>query len=87
MFPPEGVSKLEFLEANPDIREQVRNAINDVTKQFGGSISAEHGIGRLKINDLETYEGSSKLNAIQAIKKALDPNNIMNPGAMVETGE
>ena len=49
----------------------------------GGSVSAEHGIGRLKIDDLETYGDGAKLTAMRAIKRALDPIGIMNPGAVL----
>jgi len=57
--------------------------INDATVEFGGSISAEHGIGRLKTQDLEAYVSPVKRRALKAIKSALDPNNIMNPGAVL----
>ena len=48
-----------------------------------GSVSAEHGIGRLKVDDLERYANPVKLHAMRAIKAALDPNGIMNPGAVL----
>ena len=83
VFPPEGIEKADFVATNPEIIEAIREAINAVTVECGGSISAEHGIGRLKVNDLERYGSRAKLGAIRHIKKALDPNNIMNPGAMV----
>ena len=60
-----------------------RMAINDATVKFEGSISAEHGIGRLKVRDLERYSDDTKLAAIRSIKEALDPNGIMNPGAVI----
>jgi len=50
---------------------------------LGGSVSAEHGIGRLKVDDLETYGDKAKLAAMRAIKQALDPAGIMNPGAVL----
>jgi len=55
----------------------------DATVKFDGSISAEHGIGRLKVRDLELYTSDVKIAAIRSIKLALDPNGIMNPGALV----
>ena len=58
-------------------------AINEITDAHGGSISAEHGIGRLKTDDLRIYSSKAKLDAMRAIKTAMDPNNIMNPGAMI----
>ena len=57
--------------------------MHDLVDQMGGSISAEHGIGRLKVGDLERYGDPAKLLAMRAIKAALDPNGIMNPGAVL----
>ena len=84
VLPPAGESKAEFLESNPGIIDAVRMAINDATHFHGGSISAEHGIGRLKTRDLEVYASKARLNTIKSIKLALDPNNIMNPGAIIK---
>ena len=50
---------------------------------FGGSISAEHGIGQMKIDELERLGPPAKLHALRAIKHALDPLGIMNPGKLV----
>jgi len=83
ILPPQGVTKAAFLKAEPDAAERIRMVINDATVQFGGSISAEHGIGRLKTQDLEAYVSPVKQRALKAIKLALDPNNIMNPGAVL----
>ena len=57
---------------------------HDLVDSLGGSISAEHGIGRLKVDDLERYGDPAKLTAMRAIKAALDPNGIMNPGAVLK---
>ena len=83
VFPPKGIDKQSFLNENPGIIDKVRLAINDVTHAHEGSISAEHGIGRLKPEDLELYAGTAKLDMLRRIKSAIDPNNIMNPGALV----
>ena len=83
VFPPEGSKKPDFVAANPGIIDAVRHAIDEVTVRCDGSISAEHGIGRLKTGDLNTYASSVKLQTIRQIKAALDPNNIMNPGAIL----
>ena len=48
-----------------------------------GSVSAEHGIGRLKTGDLERYGDPVKLEMMRAIKTSLDPVGIMNPGAVL----
>ncbi len=61
----------------------VKTAIHDLVHAYGGSISAEHGIGRMKTGDLEKYGDPTKLAAMRAIKAALDPLGILNPGAVV----
>ncbi len=84
VLPPVGVSKKKFVASHPGIIDAVRIAINKATVQYNGSISAEHGIGRLKASDLETFASPGKLDAVKHIKHAMDPNNIMNPGAIVQ---
>ncbi|MEM1300518.1 MAG: FAD-binding oxidoreductase [Pseudomonadota bacterium] len=79
VFPPEGRSKSEF----DNLRMTVKETVHDVVHDMGGSVSAEHGIGRLKTRDLERYGDPAKLSAMRAIKAALDPAGIMNPGAVL----
>ncbi len=67
----------------PKTRDAVRRAIHDLVADLDGSISAEHGIGRLKVSELERYGDPAKLEAMRAIKDALDPLGIMNPGAVI----
>ncbi len=57
--------------------------VNDLTMTHGGSISAEHGIGTLKRNELQRLGDPGKLAAMHAIKAALDPLGIMNPGKIL----
>lgn len=64
-------------------REAVKACVHDIVHELGGSVSAEHGIGRLKVGDLERYGDPAKLAAMRAIKAALDPLGIMNPGAVL----
>jgi FAD/FMN-containing dehydrogenase len=64
-------------------RDAVKMAVHDLVHALGGSVSAEHGIGRLKVDDLERYGDPTKLAAMRAIKAALDPKGIMNPGAVL----
>jgi len=82
VLPPNGIAKAAFIAAQPGIIDKVRLAINDATSLYQGSISAEHGIGRLKVQDMEIYVDATKRQALKRIKTALDPNNIMNPGAI-----
>jgi len=64
-------------------RDAIKTCVHDMVHGLGGSVSAEHGIGRLKIGDLERYGDPVKLAAMRAIKTALDPMGIMNPGAVL----
>jgi FAD/FMN-containing dehydrogenase len=64
-------------------RLPIKTAVHDLTHAMGGSISAEHGIGRLKVGDLETYADPVKLALMRGVKAALDPAGIMNPGAVL----
>ena len=78
-FPATGKAR----DAYRDIADQITRAVHDKVAEFGGSFSAEHGIGRLKVAELERYGDPAKLSAMRAIKAALDPAGIMNPGAVL----
>jgi FAD/FMN-containing dehydrogenase len=62
---------------------RVSRAVHDLVAAFGGSFSAEHGIGRLKTGELERYEDPVALAVMRAVKTALDPAGIMNPGKVL----
>ncbi len=79
VFPPAGQDKAEFVGQ----RAAVKRAVHDLVHEFGGSVSAEHGVGRLKTEDLERYGDPVRLRAMRMIKAALDPQGIMNPGAVL----
>jgi FAD/FMN-containing dehydrogenase len=61
----------------------VTHCVFETVAAFGGSISAEHGVGRLKRDELARLRPPAATEAMRAIKKALDPQNIMNPGRVV----
>ena len=61
----------------------INRAVHDLIARYGGSISAEHGIGRLKREELVRYKHPVALEVMRAIKQALDPNGIMNPGKVL----
>jgi FAD/FMN-containing dehydrogenase len=65
------------------VEQKVKRAIHDFVRDFGGSFSAEHGIGQLKVFELERYANPVELDLMKRIKRALDPNNIMNPGKVL----
>ncbi|MFV2053254.1 FAD-binding oxidoreductase [Aliiroseovarius sp. YM-037] len=79
VYPPKG----EARESYYDRKDEVERAVHDLVHAFGGSFSAEHGVGRLKRAELERYGDPTKLSAMRTIKAALDPNGIMNPGAVL----
>ena len=79
VFPPVGRKASEF----SDLRDEVKTLVHDMVDARGGSVSAEHGLGRLKVCDLERYGDPAKIAAMRAIKAALDPQGIMNPGAVL----
>jgi D-lactate dehydrogenase (cytochrome) len=74
-----GADRNTFLAREPTIKR----AIHDMVAAFGGSFSAEHGIGRLKVEELERYASAVELDVMRAIKKALDPNAVLNPGKVL----
>ncbi len=78
IFPPEGESRQAYRDKAP----RVTRRIHDLVMARGGTFSAEHGVGRAKIADLERYGDPTKLSAMRTIKQALDPHGIMNPGAL-----
>jgi FAD/FMN-containing dehydrogenase len=61
-----------------------RRAVHDLVRDYGGSFSAEHGIGRLKVPELETYAPPAELDLMRALKRAFDPSGIMNPGKVLK---
>ena len=79
LFPVKGKSAVDY----KDLRDDIKGLVHDLVDSLGGSVSAEHGIGRLKVADLERYGDPAKLAAMRAIKAALDPVGIMNPGAVL----
>ena len=76
---PPGWDKKRFNEHG----EAISGAVYDLVVGFGGSISAEHGIGRLKVDELAHYRSRIELDVMRSIKRALDPQNLMNPGKIV----
>lgn len=77
--PPE-VPHQEFLERE---EARVNQLVNDAVKQFNGSISAEHGIGSLKVDTLPKYKDPVALALMRRIKQALDPKGLLNPGRVI----
>ncbi|SEN76915.1 FAD/FMN-containing dehydrogenase [Paracoccus alcaliphilus] len=79
LFPAEGRSRADY----DDQRAGLSHHIHRMVVARGGSFSAEHGVGRLKARDLAEWGDPVRLAAMRAIKQALDPAGIMNPGAVL----
>ena len=76
---PEGAAAESFM-ANAPIANRI---VHDLVTAHGGSISAEHGIGQLKCAELVRYKSPVELELMRAIKAALDPQGILNPGKVL----
>ena len=63
--------------------QRVNRMVHDLVAELGGSFSAEHGIGTLKREDLKRYKTGPELDLMKALKAALDPKGIMNPGKVL----
>jgi FAD/FMN-containing dehydrogenase len=68
---------------DPDAMKALVEAVEDVVQELGGSFSAEHGIGVSKLDTMKRRKDPVALDAMRAIKAALDPNNILNPGKVI----
>ncbi|PCI62230.1 MAG: hydroxyacid dehydrogenase [Kordiimonadales bacterium] len=77
---PKGADKTEFLAH----WEAMNELVHDIVINYGGSISAEHGIGSLKKAELARTKPKAALTAMKSIKQALDPKGIMNPNVLFE---
>ncbi|AMO24546.1 FAD-binding oxidoreductase [Ramlibacter solisilvae] len=78
---PEGADSAAFLR---DQEERINGLVYDQVNRFAGSISAEHGVGSLKVEKLPHYKSPVALDLMRSLKRALDPQNVLNPGRVVE---
>ena len=77
---PAGNDAAAFMHERED---EVNTLVFDAVQRFGGSISAEHGVGTLKVSKLEHHKSPVALSLMRAIKTALDPYKLMNPGKLL----
>ena len=77
--PPGGMDQKTFLK----FRREVNRAVYDIVADLGGSISAEHGIGITRREELHHYKSKVEIALFQSLKAALDPNGLMNPGKII----
>ncbi len=66
-----------------DLWEQITTTVNEVTLDLGGTISAEHGIGRMKRHHMAHIKSAVELGMMRSIKHLFDPSNILNPGKLL----
>jgi len=77
--PPIATSDEAFIARQAEINRVVHDSVH----RFGGSISAEHGVGALKRDEILHYKSAVEMQLMRAIKQALDPLNLMNPGKVL----
>lgn len=76
---PVGIQPAVFMART----EEFARIVHDLTHDFGGSISAEHGLGRLKVEEITHYHSTVELDLKRRIKQAFDPKNLMNRGKVI----
>jgi FAD/FMN-containing dehydrogenase len=79
LFPAEGAPASNYRDMRADLQAEVHR----LTHELGGSVSAEHGVGRLKVADIARFGDPVKLQLMRQIKDTLDPDGILNPGAVL----
>ncbi len=77
---PQGVDAAQFVEAE---QARVNQIVHDSVARFEGSISAEHGLGQLKRDEILRYKSAVEMKLMRRIKAAIDPLGIMNPGKLL----
>ncbi len=77
---PETISKDIYLAK----WERMNRVVHDIVVEMEGSISAEHGIGRLKVEEMEHYKDPVELDLMKTLKATIDPGGTMNPGKVVK---
>jgi FAD/FMN-containing dehydrogenase len=78
---PKGMEKAAFLAR----WDEVADAVHAMVLRFGGSVSAEHGIGRMKAKTLEGVKSPLEMRLMRGIKSVFDPRGILNPGKLLLT--
>ncbi|MBS1136358.1 MAG: hydroxyacid dehydrogenase [Proteobacteria bacterium] len=76
---PEAGANAEFIALTP----RANRIVHDIVASLGGSISAEHGLGQLKRGEILRYKSEVEMDLMRAVKRALDPHNVMNPGKVL----
>ncbi|OBR94656.1 MULTISPECIES: FAD-binding oxidoreductase [Clostridium] len=69
---------------NPEYLEELKMKMYKLCFKYGGTLTGEHGIGKLRIKDLTLQKSKAEIELMKSIKRAFDPNNILNPGTVLE---
>jgi FAD/FMN-containing dehydrogenase len=77
---PDAQSNVEFIAQTA----AVNRIVHDLVHELGGSISAEHGLGQLKREEILHYKSGTEMDLMRAVKQALDPRGLMNPGKLLQ---
>ena len=64
-------------------RQQINRLVNDIAVAMGGTVSAEHGVGLLRREQIRHYKSAVEIDLMRTLKTALDPDGIMNPGKVI----
>jgi FAD/FMN-containing dehydrogenase len=80
VFPPDGLDE----DRTAEVSSRIKLAVYDAVQAFDGSISAEHGVGQLKREDVVRYRSPIETRLMALIKDALDPSHLMNPGKVIQ---
>ncbi len=87
-----GDGNLHYNQSRPDAQSNaefiaqtgaVNRIVHDLVHELGGSISAEHGLGQLKREEVLRYKSRTEMDLMRAVKQALDPRGLMNPGKVI----
>jgi D-lactate dehydrogenase (cytochrome) len=76
---PLGMDPKAFLQQ----QRLLNRIVHDIVDHLGGSVSAEHGIGMLKVDEMARYKSRVEIDLMQKIKRAIDPSGLMNPGKVL----
>ncbi len=79
----DGNLHFNFNVPNVSKRAGIAHLVHDIVHEFAGSISAEHGIGVMKRDELLRYKSATEIDIMRALKRTLDPKNILNPGKIL----
>jgi len=88
-----GDGNLHYNQSKPDRQSNdefigrtgaVNRIVHDLVHELGGSISAEHGLGQLKRDEVLRYKSATEMELMRAVKRALDPRGLMNPGKLLQ---